>query len=260
MKPIFLFLISLISFNPVFSQSSEHSGSYEFFRGNNDSYYLKDNLTLNPNGTFLFSTASYVEQRMDRKRLQYGKGTWTSDKRLIFLKAEDSDVDATHELNLNNTKLRYDTKSPRDKSNRDIKTSVRIIESEISWLKGRTLIKGATSTPKVNEDKCCKSIWQVHSYLAGKWTKKDEPNKEYHYSFKDEKGTFDAYRKTENGTLEPINEVSAKIKIVKSDSGFNIETDFKGLITSSTIKHLDGNTLITIRRDGKEGTLLRIKE
>ncbi|MBT8310684.1 MAG: hypothetical protein HKO72_04565 [Flavobacteriaceae bacterium] len=257
----FIISLLLISFQfSAFAQSKEHAGNYEFFMGNNDSHFLKDKLTLNPNGTFLFKSESYLEERMERHRLQYGKGTWRSEKRLIFLKVEDSDVDATHELNLNNTRLRFDTKSPRDKTNRDIKTSVRVIDSEIRWLKGRTLIKDANTKPIINEKACCSSVWQVHSYLHGKWKNNNKPSNEYHYSFKDEKGSFDAYKKTENGTLEPINNNTAQVRILKTENGYEIEQIFDGLSTISGIKHLDSNKLIMVRKDGKESVLHRIKE
>ncbi len=259
MKRLLLFII-LISTLTMFSQSKEHAGNYEFHKGNNDNFYLKDKLTLNPNGTFLFRSQSYVEERMQRERLEYGKGTWTSVKRLILLKVEDSDVDATHVLNLNNTKLRYDTKSPRDKSNRDVKTSVRIINTEISRLKGRTLIKGANTTSIIKEVECCKSVWQVHSYLNGKWAKKNEDGKEYHYLFKNEKGIFEAYKKNEEGVLEEINQTTATVKILKTKDGFKIEQDFNGLKTSYGIKYLDNSKLIMVRRDGKESELFRIKD
>jgi MFS superfamily sulfate permease-like transporter len=254
----FLLNLFLASSLIVFSQSREHSGSYEFHRGNNDNYFLKDMLTLNPNGTFLFLSESYIEERLQRKKKAYGKGTWTSDKNLIYLKVEDSDVDATHELNFNNTKLRYNTKSSRDKSNRDIKTSVRIIDTEISRFKGRTLIKDANTAPIIQEKECCNSIWQVHSYLQGKWENKSKENNEYHYSFKDEKGIFIAFEKNADGVLEEINKNPASVSILKTDEGYEIEQDFDGLKTYYGIKHLDAKKFVMVRRDGKESTLHRI--
>jgi len=137
----FLLLVFLTSSLISFAQSKEHAGSYEITLGDGEAYLETNELTLNPNGTFLFHFYRKRENGMPKEETKYGKGTWMSNKRLIFLKVEVSDIDATHVLNFNNSKLRYDTKSPRDKSNRDIKTSVRFYESEISWMKGRTLIK-----------------------------------------------------------------------------------------------------------------------
>ncbi len=242
------------------AQSNDHAGSYEFYSGNGDSHFLRDYLTLNPDGTFLLLSESYIEERMIRERKEYGKGTWTSDKGLIFLKVEESDVDAKHVLNLNNTKLRFDTKSPRDKSNRDIKTSVRIFDTEISWLKGRTLIKGANTTPIIKNKECCKSVWQAHSYLNGKWRKNNNENKEYHYSFLEEKGVFNVYEKNAEGVLEEVNKIPATIKILKAKDGYMIEQDFEGLKINFVIKYLDNTKLILVRRDGQESILYRIKE
>lgn len=258
MKYLLSILFLLFSLT-LSAQSNDHAGSYEFYRGNNDNYFLKTHLTLNTNGTFLLRSESYIEERMQRERLEYGKGTWTSVKRLIILKVEDSDVDAKHVLNLNNTKLRFDTKSPRDKSNRDIKTSIRIFETETLWLKGRTLIKDVNTTPIIKNKECCKSIWQAHSYLNGKWKKNDD-NKEYHYSFVDEKGVFNVYERNSEGILEEINKNPATIKILKAEDRYKIEQDFDGLKVYYDIKYLDTTKLILVRRDGKESTLYRIKE
>jgi len=241
------------------AQSNEYVGEYEFFRGNNDDFFLKTHLTLNSDGTFLLLNESYIEQSIPRERIEYGKGTWTSDKRLIFLKAEDSDVDAKHVLNLNNTKLRYDTKSPRDKSNRDIKTLVRIIESENTVLKGRTLIKDDSTTPIIKNKECCKSIWQAYSYLHGKW-KKNSNNREYHYSVKGDNCTFNVYEKNEEGILEEVNKNPAAIKVIKAEDRYKIEQDFDGLKIYLDIKYLDQKKLILVRRDGKKSVLYRIKE
>lgn len=252
---IFLILFSSI----LVAQSNEYVGEYEFYSGPVDNHFLRDYLTLNPDGTFLLLSESYIEERMPRERKEFGKGTWTSDKRLIFLKAEESDIDDKHVLNLNNTKLRYITKSPRDKSNRDIKTSVRIIDTEIFWLKGRTLIKDVKTTPIVKNVECCKSMWQAHSYLHGKWEKNDD-NKEYHFSFIDEKGTFNVYEKNAEGVLEEVNKNPATIKILKAEDVYKIEKDFNGLKVYYVIKYLDQKKLILVRKDGMENVLYRIKE
>lgn len=256
------FSLSILSFFfslMLSAQSIVYAGSYEFYRGNGDNHFLRDYLTLNPDGTFLFVSESYIEERMPRDRKEYGKGTWTSEKQLIFLNVEESDVDAKHVLNLNNTKLRFDTKSPRDKSNRDIKTSVRIFDTEIPWLKGRTLIKGANTTPIIKNIECCKSMWQAYSYLNGKWKKNDD-SKEFHFSFVDEKDVLNVYEKNDEGVLEEVNKNPATIKILKAEDGYKIEKDFDGLKTYSHIKYLDNTKLILVRSDGKESILYRIKE
>ena len=257
MKHILSILFLLLSLNQ-YSQSNEYIGEYEFYRGNNDSFFFKTYLTLNADGTFFIFSESYVEERFLRERMEYGKGTWTSDKQLIFLKAKESDIDDKHVLNLNNTRLRYDTKSPRDKSNRDIKTSVRIIESENTVLKGRTLIKDVSTTPIIKNVECCKSTWQAHSYLNGKW-KNNKDNKEYHYSFKDERGELNVYEKNEDGILKGSKNNPTPIKVFNDESKYKIIYGDERLKAISTIKYLDQTKLILVRRDGKESVLYRFK-
>ncbi len=137
----FLLLTFLASSLVTIAQSKEHAGTYTLELGKDTEHFETNKLTLNPGGTFLFHFYDNRTNGTPKERTKYGKGTWASTQRIITLKVETTDIDATHILNLNNTKLRFDTKSPRDKSNRDIKTSVRFIQSEISWLKGRTLLK-----------------------------------------------------------------------------------------------------------------------
>jgi len=139
MKHFFTLVVFVFSITVV-AQSKEHAGQY-YKESKGEDYLETNKLTLNPNGTFLFHHYRYLEKGTPKEEVKYGKGTWTSNKRLIFLKTVESDIDATHVLNLNNSKLRFDTKSPRDTSNRDIKTSVRFYASDIFWLKGRTLLK-----------------------------------------------------------------------------------------------------------------------
>lgn len=139
MKQLLPFLFFLINFS-LFSQSLEHAGTYELNLGKGE-HIEKTKLTLNPNGTFLFHFYDYRKNGTTKDRTNYGRGTWTSKGELIFFTADENDISDSHRLDFNNSKARFDTKSPRDKSNRDIKTSIRFYESEIFWVKGRTMIK-----------------------------------------------------------------------------------------------------------------------
>lgn len=69
------------------------------------------------------------------------KESWNSDNKLIYFLTDSEDFDEIHTLNFNNTKARFITKSPRDKSNKDIKTSIEFYDSEISWLKRNYFLK-----------------------------------------------------------------------------------------------------------------------
>ncbi len=100
-----------------------------------------DKLTLNPNGTFEFYEYDNHEKGIPRERNKYSKGTWKVDKNIIIFTTSKSDFDEKYTLNFNNTKARFITKSPRDTSGRDIKTSIQFYDSDIFWITGRTLFK-----------------------------------------------------------------------------------------------------------------------
>ncbi|WCO01556.1 hypothetical protein [Psychroserpens ponticola] len=100
-----------------------------------------DKLTLNQNGTFEFHEYDRHDNGIPPERNKYAKGTWVSDKNIIYFTAINSDIDSTHQLNFNATKARFISKSPRDKSDRVIETSLLFYESELFWITGRTLLK-----------------------------------------------------------------------------------------------------------------------
>ena len=139
MKSLLLISTLLISFS-FYAQSKDHVGVYKLDLGE-ESHFEKTTLTLNADGTFLFHFYDYREKGMPKERNKYGKGTWISKGKLILFSSSEKDVDDTHVLNFNNSKARFDTKSPRDKSDSVKKTSIRFYESDIFWIVGRTMIK-----------------------------------------------------------------------------------------------------------------------
>ncbi|MDG5490567.1 hypothetical protein [Psychroserpens sp. SPM9] len=102
---------------------------------------LSRTLTLNADGTFEFYAYKKHERRIPNDVHLYGKGTWTIDKKVITFSTETLDLDEKYTLNFNSSKARFDTKSPRDTSNRTIKTSIRFYDSEVLIAKGLKLIK-----------------------------------------------------------------------------------------------------------------------
>lgn len=139
MKSILLITFFLALNHSLFTQPTiEGTYIYEFNGTNGSS---KRTLTLNANGTFLFHTYEYHERGMPQERNFYGKGSWTSDINIVHFKSTRSDIDDKYTLDFNNTKARFDTKSIRDKSERDIKTSLRFYESEVFWFKGMILLR-----------------------------------------------------------------------------------------------------------------------
>ena len=95
----------------------------------------------NSDGTFLFHEYDKIDGGSPPERNKYAKGTWKADKKIIAFFADTSDFDEKHTLNFNTTKARFISKSPRDTSDKDIKTSIQFFQSEIPWITGRTFIK-----------------------------------------------------------------------------------------------------------------------
>ncbi|MCK7589615.1 copper resistance protein NlpE [Subsaxibacter sp. CAU 1640] len=139
MKNTLTFLAIFLVQVAVYSQLSIE-GTYQL-KVDATNATLQRTLTLNSDGTFVFHSYEKHEQGLPKEKNFYGKGTWTVEKNVIIFKTKSSDLDEKYQLDLTGTQARFDRKSPRDKSDRDIKTSLRFFASEIFWIKGMTLIK-----------------------------------------------------------------------------------------------------------------------
>lgn len=139
MKKALLFIL-LLNINYLVSSQSIIEGTYVYeFDGSNAS--IRRTLVLNPDRTFLFHAYEYHEKGIPPEKNIYGKGTWESKKGLVYFTTSKADIDDKHTLDFSNSKARFDAKSPRDKSGKEIKTSLRFYESEVFWVKGMKLIK-----------------------------------------------------------------------------------------------------------------------
>ena len=138
-----LLILLCLTFSLLLSaQSSKYDGSYEFKLEMKDSTVVNYTLTLNPNGTFLFHYYQKLTCDNCKEENTYGTGIWKAQKKLIFLSTDkEKDINETYTLNLNNTKARYISKSPRDKSAREIKTALKVYATGIIELKGKELYK-----------------------------------------------------------------------------------------------------------------------
>lgn len=139
-----LLLTALILSTPIFANAQttteEFSGVYAVTYQTTNSLIV-DTLTLNTDGTFVFHEYDKHDNGLPPERNKYAKGTWRADKKLIYFFADKTDFDEKHTLDFNSTKARFIDKSLKDKSNRDIKISIRFYESDIFWITGRTLLK-----------------------------------------------------------------------------------------------------------------------
>ena len=137
-----LFTISALIFSLGLSAQDENViGNYELSI-NAENGDIKYSLSLNSDRTFIFHFYRHLNCSSCVEENQYGKGTWKEDKKLISFSVDNTiDLDEKHILNFNNSKARFDIKSPRNKTNQVINTKLRFYKSEIFWVKGMELIK-----------------------------------------------------------------------------------------------------------------------
>lgn len=139
MKNIFIFGLLLINLD-LFSQS----GVYVREPVTNDSTKVKWTLSLDDDGTYLYHFYRDISaiSKLNTEENYYGKGTWTFEgKSVILFSKEEGNLNGQYTLNLNNSKARYITKSPRDKSDKVVKTALLFYESETFHIKGLELFK-----------------------------------------------------------------------------------------------------------------------
>jgi hypothetical protein len=141
MKLLFSTFLLIFSVT-VFAQSNAFSGAYNRTINTeiNDTFDYK--LTLNPDGTFLFHYCSKIKNGIPPEVNKYGKGKWTAkDNVITFSSNKQEDFDKKYTLDFNNSKGRFITKNPRDKSDRIIKTKLTFVESEIPWMQRIDIFK-----------------------------------------------------------------------------------------------------------------------
>jgi hypothetical protein len=136
---ITIFLISSFS---IFSQSNQIIGDYFRALGDEETHIIKYKLTLNQDGTFLFHSYSNNKIGIPPEVNKYGKGKWKAEKNIVsFFTDKISDIDEKHNLDFENSKARFISKSPRDKTDKIIKTSLQFFESKIFWIEKLQIFK-----------------------------------------------------------------------------------------------------------------------
>jgi hypothetical protein len=134
MKVIFTILI-LVSSLTSFSQTDQVSGDYKRLIETNENNIFEYQLTLSQDGTFLFHYYSYIKLGTPPEVNKYGRGKWTLENNVIsFFSDKQKDIDEKNTLDFTNSKARFIIKSPRDKTDRIIKTRLQFLKSEISWM------------------------------------------------------------------------------------------------------------------------------
>lgn len=135
MKVIFTILI-LVSSLTSFSQTDKVIGDYKLAIETTDkNNALEYQLTLSQDGTFSFHYNSKMKQGTPPEVNKYGKGKWTVENNVIsFFSDKQKDIDEKNTLDFTNSKARFITKSPRDKTDQIIKTRLQFLKSEIFWM------------------------------------------------------------------------------------------------------------------------------
>jgi len=134
-----LYLICALSFS-IFSNSQSEviAGKYEKISDATNAY-IQYTLELKNDGTFEFHSYHNIEANLERESNYYGRGTWTADGKVVTLNTSQTDFSEKYTLDFSGTKGRFITKSRRNKSDREIPTSIRFFKSEI--LQGWLLLK-----------------------------------------------------------------------------------------------------------------------
>ena len=122
-----LLIIFFVQFTgSIAAQPGVHAGIYEVKHEASNGDFHEYRMTLNPDGTFLFHSHSEIALGIPPENEKYGKGTWRTEKNTIIFSTDKlTELDEIHNLDFNGTKARYDTKSPRDKSGRIIRTKLK---------------------------------------------------------------------------------------------------------------------------------------
>lgn len=142
MKNIVLLLVFFLAANDILAQEPNTIyGNYSIELGN-EQHHIKYEISLNSNGSFDFHSYSKVEGGIPPETHVYGKGNWNLEGKIVsFVTDEEKDLNEKYTLDFNNTRARFITKPPRDKTARVLKTQLKFFESKIFWIKGLNIYK-----------------------------------------------------------------------------------------------------------------------
>ncbi len=128
---LFLFINSNAQVNPFV-------GTY-FLEGNAINAKIAYSLSLEADGTFLMHFYRKLVCDSCVEENWYGSGKWASEKNIVtFLQEKQEEKNS---INLHLSKARIDTKSPRNLSDKIVKTKLTFYDSDVFWVKGLKLYK-----------------------------------------------------------------------------------------------------------------------
>lgn len=92
-------------------------------------------MNLLDDGTFIFHYYSKIKNGIPPEKNYYGKGKWTVEKNVIsFFSDKQKDLDDKFTVDFTNTKARFITKLPRDKTDKIVPTKLQFLKSSIAWM------------------------------------------------------------------------------------------------------------------------------
>ena len=137
---LFLYSVLFFTYFNTIAQTKSIPGTYKFeYMGSNA--MIEDTMILKPDGTFSFHEYDKHDGGVPPERNKYGKGRWKLEDNIVTFIVSKSDIDDKYTLDFNNSKARFVTKSPRDKSDRLKPTSLKFFKSNILWMVKRDFIK-----------------------------------------------------------------------------------------------------------------------
>lgn len=141
MKHIIILFFLIFNFT-LSAQSNQFAGDYTRTLSEEGKHIIEYKLTLNQDGTFLFHYYRKLQGGTPPEENKYGKGKWSvKDNVITFSANKNEDLDAKNTLDFTNSKARFVTKNPRDKSDKVVKTKLQFLESEIPWMKKIDIFK-----------------------------------------------------------------------------------------------------------------------
>ena len=141
MKNLLVLWLTTLSLT-LTAQSDIYNGKYSIkYEADNGDYHGYE-MTLDPDGTFIFHSYSKISKGIPPEKYSYGKGNWRAEKNIVSFSTDKIiDLDETHSLDFSKTKARYVIRSLRDKSDRVVPTRLKFYQSDIFWVKGEELLK-----------------------------------------------------------------------------------------------------------------------
>jgi hypothetical protein len=119
----------------MFSQTEQIAGSYVLNLGNKTDNLFEYELYLNNDGTFTFYYHSFIKTGIPQEKNFYGKGTWTVTNNVVLFSTDSQkDLDQKNTLDFTNSKARFVTKSPRDKTDKVVETKLHFLQTDIPFM------------------------------------------------------------------------------------------------------------------------------